>query len=56
MWNFHVWNDVWMERADLGPMFFGWQVIGINYITTAEKREPFLILLPHLYAQVVTSI
>jgi len=27
VWNFHVWNDVWMERPDLGLKYFGWQAI-----------------------------
>ncbi|NXI51557.1 TGM4 glutamyltransferase, partial [Chloroceryle aenea] len=27
VWNFHVWNDVWMKRQDLPPGFDGWQAI-----------------------------
>ncbi|XP_054672999.1 protein-glutamine gamma-glutamyltransferase 4 [Grus americana] len=27
VWNFHVWNDVWMRRADLPSGFDGWQAI-----------------------------
>ncbi|KAM9025292.1 protein-glutamine gamma-glutamyltransferase 4 isoform 1-T2 [Ara ararauna] len=27
VWNFHVWNDVWMKRTDLPPGFDGWQAI-----------------------------
>ncbi|XP_046549070.1 protein-glutamine gamma-glutamyltransferase K-like isoform X1 [Haliotis rubra] len=27
VWNFHVWNEVWMSRPDLGSRFDGWQVI-----------------------------
>ncbi|XP_071092226.1 protein-glutamine gamma-glutamyltransferase K-like [Haliotis cracherodii] len=27
VWNFHVWNEVWMSRPDLGKQFDGWQVI-----------------------------
>lgn len=27
VWNFHVWNEVWMTRDDIGPEFGGWQVI-----------------------------
>ncbi|NXC72079.1 TGM4 glutamyltransferase, partial [Anhinga anhinga] len=27
VWNFHVWNDVWMKRADLPSGFDGWQAI-----------------------------
>uniref|UniRef100_A0A8C8SA85 Protein-glutamine gamma-glutamyltransferase 4 n=1 Tax=Pelusios castaneus TaxID=367368 RepID=A0A8C8SA85_9SAUR len=27
IWNFHVWNDVWMKRPDLPKGFDGWQVV-----------------------------
>lgn len=27
VWNFHVWNDAWFAREDLGPQYFGWQTI-----------------------------
>ncbi|XP_074756790.1 protein-glutamine gamma-glutamyltransferase 4 isoform X1 [Athene noctua] len=27
VWNFHVWNDVWMKRTDLPEGFDGWQAI-----------------------------
>ncbi|NXC52007.1 TGM4 glutamyltransferase, partial [Aleadryas rufinucha] len=27
VWNFHVWNDVWMKRTDLPEGFNGWQAI-----------------------------
>uniref|UniRef100_UPI00358E806C protein-glutamine gamma-glutamyltransferase K-like n=1 Tax=Myxine glutinosa TaxID=7769 RepID=UPI00358E806C len=27
IWNFHVWNDCWMERPDLPIGFGGWQAI-----------------------------
>ncbi|CAL4062405.1 unnamed protein product [Meganyctiphanes norvegica] len=27
IWNFHVWNDVWMTRPDLPPGYGGWQAI-----------------------------
>ena len=27
IWNFHVWNDVWMARPDLPAGFGGWQAI-----------------------------
>ncbi|NXP52283.1 TGM4 glutamyltransferase, partial [Heliornis fulica] len=27
IWNFHVWNDVWMKRQDLPAGFDGWQAI-----------------------------
>lgn len=27
VWNFHVWNEVWMTREDIGSEYNGWQVI-----------------------------
>ena len=27
IWNFHVWNDVWMSRPDLPKGYGGWQAI-----------------------------
>lgn len=27
VWNFHVWNEVWMTRGDLGTDYNGWQAI-----------------------------
>ncbi|CAH0603030.1 unnamed protein product [Chrysodeixis includens] len=27
VWNFHVWNEVWMDRPDLGAEHGGWQVL-----------------------------
>ncbi|KAF2362823.1 Transglutaminase-like [Trinorchestia longiramus] len=27
IWNFHVWNEVWMRRPDLGQEYSGWQII-----------------------------
>ncbi|XP_063779097.1 protein-glutamine gamma-glutamyltransferase 5-like isoform X2 [Pseudophryne corroboree] len=27
IWNFHVWNESWMERRDLPPGYSGWQVL-----------------------------
>ena len=34
VWNFHVWNEVWMKRMDLGPTIVGWQAID------ATPQEP----------------
>ncbi|XP_029445551.1 protein-glutamine gamma-glutamyltransferase 4 [Rhinatrema bivittatum] len=34
VWNFHVWNDVWMKRPDLSSTFNGWQAID------ATPQEP----------------
>ncbi|KAK6174754.1 hypothetical protein SNE40_017972 [Patella caerulea] len=27
IWNFHVWNEVWMARPDLPPGYGGWQAV-----------------------------
>uniref|UniRef100_A0A8C5L1C8 Protein-glutamine gamma-glutamyltransferase E n=1 Tax=Jaculus jaculus TaxID=51337 RepID=A0A8C5L1C8_JACJA len=27
VWNFHVWNEGWFVRTDLGPWYNGWQVL-----------------------------
>ncbi|XP_053430641.1 protein-glutamine gamma-glutamyltransferase E isoform X2 [Nycticebus coucang] len=27
VWNFHVWNEAWFMRTDLGPSYGGWQVL-----------------------------
>ncbi|XP_056406403.1 protein-glutamine gamma-glutamyltransferase E-like [Hyla sarda] len=27
LWNFHVWNESWFSRRDLGPRYGGWQVL-----------------------------
>lgn len=27
IWNYHVWNDVWMARNDLPPGYGGWQAV-----------------------------
>lgn len=27
IWNYHVWNEVWMKRPDIGNKYDGWQVI-----------------------------
>ncbi|XP_065352069.1 annulin-like isoform X2 [Cloeon dipterum] len=36
IWNFHVWNEVWMQRPDLGPEYDGWQVVDA---TPQEQSE-----------------
>ncbi|XP_011689029.1 PREDICTED: annulin-like [Wasmannia auropunctata] len=36
VWNFHVWNEVWMKRLDLSPDCSGWQVINA---TRQELRD-----------------
>ncbi|NXF08996.1 TGM3 glutamyltransferase, partial [Smithornis capensis] len=27
VWNFHVWNESWFTRNDLGPSYSGWQIL-----------------------------
>ncbi|XP_066443499.1 protein-glutamine gamma-glutamyltransferase E-like [Eleutherodactylus coqui] len=27
LWNFHVWNESWFTRSELGPHYGGWQVL-----------------------------
>uniref|UniRef100_A0A8C0ADW1 protein-glutamine gamma-glutamyltransferase n=1 Tax=Bos mutus grunniens TaxID=30521 RepID=A0A8C0ADW1_BOSMU len=36
MWNFHVWNESWFARRDLGPSYNGWQVLDA---TPQEESE-----------------
>lgn len=36
IWNFHVWNEVWMDRPDLGDGYGGWQAIDA---TPQEQSE-----------------
>ncbi|XP_003476471.2 protein-glutamine gamma-glutamyltransferase 6 [Cavia porcellus] len=36
MWNFHVWNESWFARQDLGPAYDGWQVLDA---TPQEESE-----------------
>ncbi|XP_075274942.1 LOW QUALITY PROTEIN: protein-glutamine gamma-glutamyltransferase 4 [Opisthocomus hoazin] len=35
IWNFHVWNDVWMKRTDLPSGFDGWQAVD----STPQERS-----------------
>ncbi|XDB56490.1 hypothetical protein AB1E18_009958 [Capra hircus] len=35
-WNFHVWNESWFARPDLGPSYNGWQVLDA---TPQEESE-----------------
>ncbi|XP_074644522.1 hemocyte protein-glutamine gamma-glutamyltransferase-like [Tubulanus polymorphus] len=36
IWNFHVWNDVWMARPDLPSGYGGWQAIDATPQETSE--------------------
>ncbi|NWX76554.1 TGM3 glutamyltransferase, partial [Alca torda] len=36
VWNFHVWNESWFTRSDLGPSYSGWQILDA---TPQEESE-----------------
>ncbi|XP_034826384.1 annulin-like isoform X1 [Maniola hyperantus] len=36
VWNYHVWNEVWMDRPDLGAEYSGWQAIDSTPQETSE--------------------
>ncbi|XP_072936841.1 annulin-like isoform X2 [Epargyreus clarus] len=36
VWNYHVWNEVWMDRPDLGAEYGGWQAIDSTPQETSE--------------------
>ncbi|KAG6924595.1 transglutaminase 3 [Chelydra serpentina] len=36
IWNFHVWNESWFTRSDLGPSYNGWQILDA---TPQERSE-----------------
>lgn len=36
IWNFHVWNEVWMARKDLPPGYGGWQAIDATPQETSD--------------------
>ncbi|XP_050560187.1 annulin isoform X3 [Spodoptera frugiperda] len=36
IWNYHVWNEVWMNRPDLGPEYGGWQALDATPQETSE--------------------
>lgn len=37
-WNFHVWNDVWMDRPDLVKGYGGWQSIDGTPQETSDSK------------------
>ncbi|XP_049869719.1 annulin isoform X2 [Pectinophora gossypiella] len=37
VWNYHVWNEVWMERPDIGPEYDGWQAIDSTPQETSDN-------------------
>lgn len=44
-WNFHVWNEVWMNRPDLPKGYGGWQSIDGALQAFIDSNDLFLILL-----------
>ena len=36
IWNYHVWNDVWMARPDLPAGYGGWQAIDATPQETSD--------------------
>jgi len=44
IWNFHVWNDVWMARPNLPSGYGGWQAVDS---TPQETSEGIVIGLHH---------
>ncbi|XP_064455201.1 hemocyte protein-glutamine gamma-glutamyltransferase-like [Ornithodoros turicata] len=36
IWNFHLWNELWMARPDLPPGYGGWQVIDATPQTISD--------------------
>lgn len=40
-WNFHVWNDVWMDRPDLAKGYGGWQSIDGTPQETSDSKQIF---------------
>jgi transglutaminase 1 len=44
IWNYHVWNDVWMARPDLPKGYGGWQAIDATPQETSDGEK-----LPSLY-------
>ena len=43
IWNFHVWNDVWMARKDLPEGFGGWQAIDATPQEASESKSFFYL-------------
>lgn len=38
--NYHVWNEVWMQRPDLPEGLGGWQVVDATPQETSDGKEP----------------
>ncbi|XP_053309887.1 protein-glutamine gamma-glutamyltransferase E-like [Spea bombifrons] len=36
IWNFHVWNEAWFRRSDIGAPYNGWQVMDSTPLETSK--------------------
>lgn len=52
-WNFHVWNDVWMNRPDLAKGYGGWQSIDGTPQETSDSK--LIVSLPHYFSYISTK-
>ena len=43
IWNFHVWNDVWMARKDLPKGYGGWQAIDATPQEESDRKYKIII-------------
>ena len=43
IWNFHVWNDVWMSRPDLPRGYGGWQAIDATPQEASDGNVKFIL-------------
>ena len=43
IWNFHVWNDVWMSRPDLPRGYGGWQAIDATPQEASDGKWQLLL-------------
>lgn len=42
IWNYHVWNDVWMARPDLPSGYGGWQAIDATPQEESDSEKEIL--------------
>ena len=42
--NFHVWNEGWFVRTDLGPSYGGWQVLDATPQERSQGNPPAALL------------
>lgn len=42
IWNYHVWNEVWMDRPDIGAEYGGWQASNVannEFVSNFEIKK-----------------